>query len=130
MVTALQFEARKVALKQDRTGYVLTLCLHPDQIPEELLRDFVGTRYGIAMVKIGDDENPQEYRNRVQMAGMLCKNKAFHDFLGVNTEEEAANELCVRLEIQSRAELNGNKRAKEMFDELLKEYQDEDPFQT
>jgi hypothetical protein len=36
---ALQFEARKVALKQDRTGYVLTLSLHPDEIPVELLRD-------------------------------------------------------------------------------------------
>ena len=31
---ALQFEARKVALKQDRTGYVLTLSLHPDEIPD------------------------------------------------------------------------------------------------
>ena len=39
---ALQFEARKVALKQDRTGYVLTLSLHPDEIPEELLRDLLG----------------------------------------------------------------------------------------
>jgi hypothetical protein len=31
---ALQFECRKVALKQDRTGYVLTLSLHPDEIPD------------------------------------------------------------------------------------------------
>jgi len=52
----LQFECRKVALKQDRTGFVLTLALHPDEIPEELLRDFVGSRYGCVMVRIQDDE--------------------------------------------------------------------------
>ena len=49
---ALQFECRKVALKQDRTGYVLTLCMHPDEIPVELLRDFVGSRYMVAMAKL------------------------------------------------------------------------------
>ena len=29
----LQFEGVKVALKQDKTGYVLTLSMHPDDIP-------------------------------------------------------------------------------------------------
>jgi hypothetical protein len=61
---ALQFEARKVALKQDRTGYVLTLSLHPDEIPVELLRDFVGSRYACALVRIQDDESPTTYSNR------------------------------------------------------------------
>ena len=68
---ALQFEARKIALKQDRTGYVLTLSLHPDEIPEELLRDFVGARYACALVRIQDDESPTQYINRVQKAGIL-----------------------------------------------------------
>ena len=54
---AMQFECRKVALKQDRSGFVLTLSIHPDEIPEELLRDFVGSRYGVAMVRIQDDES-------------------------------------------------------------------------
>ena len=35
---ALAFECVKVALKQDRTGFVLTLSIHPDEIPVELLR--------------------------------------------------------------------------------------------
>ena len=35
------------ALKQDKTGFVLTLNMHPDEIPEELLRDFVGARYQV-----------------------------------------------------------------------------------
>jgi len=129
MPTALQFEARKVALKQDRTGYVLTLSLHPDEIPEELLRDFVGARYGCALVRIQDDESPTPYKNRVQQAGMLCRDEAFQAWMGVDSENEAANLLCERCEIQSRSELNGNKKAQALFDELIKDYEESnDPF--
>jgi hypothetical protein len=58
----------------------------------------------------------------------MCKRQTFQEFLGVDTEDAAANELCQRLNIQSRAELNGNARAKKEFDDLIKEYQDADPF--
>ena len=126
---ALQFEARKVALKQDRTGFILTLCIHPDEIPEELLRDFVGARYGCALVRIQDDESATPYNNRVQMAALLCKRENFQTFLDAGSETEAANTLCGLLGIESRAELNGNKRAQTEFDELVKRYEDQnDPF--
>lgn len=126
---ALQFEGRKVALKQDRTGFVLTLCIHPDEIPEELLRDFVGARYGCALVRIQDDESATPYNNRVQTAALLCKRENFQAFLDTGTEYEAANVLCGMLGIESRAELNGNKRAQTEFDELVKRYEDSnDPF--
>jgi len=128
---ALQFEARKVALKQDRTGYVLTLALHPDEIPEELLRDFVGARYGCALVRIQDDESPTEYINRVQNAGMLCRAEEFQFFLGTLDEASTATELCKRCGIVSRSELNGNKEAQITFDALVFEYKTgvtHDPF--
>lgn len=126
---ALQFEARKVALKQDRTGFILTLCIHPDEIPEELLRDFVGARYGCALVRIQDDESATPYNNRVQTAALLCKRENFQAFLDTGSETEAANVLCGLLGIESRAELNGNKRAQTEFDELVKRYEDQnDPF--
>lgn len=126
---ALQFEARKVALKQDRTGFILTLCIHPDEIPEELLRDFVGARYGCALVRIQDDESATPYNNRVQTAAILCKRENFQAFLDTGTEDEAAQALCGLLGIESRAELNGNKRAQTEFDELVKRYEDSnDPF--
>ena len=129
---ALQFEARKVALKQDRTGFILTLSLHPDEIPEELLRDFVGTRYACAVVRIQDDESATQYNNRVQRAGMLCKDASFQEFLGFETEDSAATELCKRCGIVSRSELYGKEVAKELFDDLLKEFEswkaDHDPF--
>lgn len=128
---ALQFEARKVSLKQDRTGYVLTLSLHPDEIPVELLRDFVGSRYGCALVRIQDDESPTIYSNRVQQAGMLCRQEDFQDFLGAINEDAAATELCKRCGIESRSELNGNEEAQMAFDSLVLEFKiggSNDPF--
>ena len=119
---ALQFEARKVALKQDRTGYVLTLSLHPDEIPVELLRDFVGARYACALVRVQDDESPTTYSNRVQTAGMLCRAVEFQEFLGAIDESSAAAELCKRCGITSRSELNGNEEAQMQFDALILEY--------
>lgn len=126
---ALQFEARKVALKQDRNGFILTLALHPDEIPEELLRDFVGSRYACALVRIQDDETATPYKNRVQKAGMLCRDPVFQGWLDVESEDEAATILCERCGIQSRSELNGNRSAQALFDELIKDYEDQyDPF--
>jgi hypothetical protein len=125
---ALQFEARKVALKQDRTGFVLTLSIHPDECPEEILRDFVGARYGCALVRIQDDESATQYDNRVKRAGILCRDPKFHDFLEVEDESEAAVELCKRCGIESRTELHGNEVAKQIFDDLVKDYESEDPF--
>lgn len=126
---ALQFEARKVALKQDRTGFVLTLSLHPDEIPEELLRDFVGARYACAIVRIQDDESPTPYTNRVQKAALLCKRENFQAYLGVDNEDSAAELVCERCGIRSRSELNGSKAAQILFDELVKDYEDaNDPF--
>lgn len=120
----MQFEARKVALKQDKTGYILTLSLHPDEIPEELMRDFVGARYGCALVRIQDDETPRTYTNRVQKAGILCRDESFQRFAGVSSEEDAASAICLRCSIASRAELNGNREAQDEFDSMLHEYEE------
>lgn len=127
---ALQFEARKVALKQDRTGFMLTVAIHPDDLPEELFRDFVGSRYAFAVVKIQDDESPTEYHNRVQKAGMICKSPSFQEFLEVATEQAAADKLCKLCGIESRTELHGNAQAKDRFDRLVKSWEEsiDDPF--
>ena len=128
---AMQFEARKVALKQDRTGFVLTLAIHPDETPEELLRDFVGARYAFAVVRIQDDESPTPYDNRVQKAGMLCRNPDFQEFLLCDNEVDATHMLCKRCGIQSRTELHGNIDAKVRFDALVHEFESgrtNDPF--
>jgi len=126
---ALQFEARKVALKQDRTGFVLTLAIHPDECPEEILRDFVGARYGCALVRIQDDESATPYSNRVQKAAMFCKDSKFQDYLGVNKEDDAAEVLCKHCGIESRTELHGNAKAQQVFDALIDRFNDQEvPF--
>ena len=128
----MNFEARKVALKQDRTGFVLTMAIHPDEIPEELLRDFVGARYGVAMVRIQDDESATQYSNRVQKAGMLCRDERFQRFMDADDENSAADKLCTMLHISSRSELHGNRQAQSLFDTLLHDYEQwspsDDPF--
>ena len=129
---ALQFEARKIALKQDRTGFILTLALHPDEAPEEIIRDFVGARYACALVRIQDDESPTQYSNRVAKAGMLCRDPDFQEFLLCDNETDAAHLLCKRCGIESRTELHGNTEAKDRFDGLLHEFESirktDDPF--
>jgi hypothetical protein len=133
---ALQFEATKIALKQDSAGYVLTLRIHPDDLPEELFRDFVGARYGCALVRIGDDERPITYVNRAQRAGMLCKDRDFqfwafdNHFIDETTEQAAINYVYDICSIKTRSELNNNLGAQNKFDELVKQYglTKEDPF--
>jgi len=136
-MNALQFEAVKISLKQDKTGFVLTLNIHPDEIPEELMRDFVGARYGVAMVRIQDNETATPYDNRVKKAVMLCKEKSFQHYLktvhqfDVEGEDDAVEGLYSLCEIESRTELNGNAEAKARFDAVLGEYEkwkDNDPF--
>lgn len=112
----IQYEAVKVALKQDRTGFMLTVSIHPDEIPEKLIRDFVGARYQVVMVRLNGDEQPmnrgEEYGiDPVKLAAMLCKDKYFHRFLVESGEvfdlgEELATEwLREKLLVQSRSEI-------------------------
>jgi hypothetical protein len=129
-MNALQFECVKVALKQDRTGYVLTVSVHPDEVPEELLRDFVGARYGVAMVRIQDNETATPYDNRVKKAGMICRDSAFRlwlrdecNFESVRVEGDAVEALYKICGIQSRTELNGNHDAQQKFDEMVEDYE-------
>ena len=132
----LQFEAVKVALKQDKTGYVLTLSMHPDDIPEDLLRDFVGSRYQVVMVRLGSDEQPMDKQEEfagdraVRIAGMLCRDPSFWHWLYTDdrifTEdmEEATEWVRNYLDIPSRADLKTNRAAQLALDKLYREYQE------
>ena len=56
---ALKFEAIKVSMSQDKNGTNLRLCIHPDDVPQELHKHWVGSRYMIAMVKLDDEDQPE-----------------------------------------------------------------------
>jgi hypothetical protein len=130
----LQFEGVKVALKQDKTGYVLTLSLHPDDIPEELLRDFVGARYQVVMVRLNGHEEPMDRQNEfegdraIRIAGLLCRDEKFWNYLYEDNqileakEKEATDWLRDYLNIPSRSELKTNPQARLLLDQLHKEY--------
>ena len=131
----IQFEGRKIAMKQDRTGYVLTLSVHPDDLPMPLVQDFVGARYQIVMVRLTDDDTPmvreQEYPSKdiVRLAGVLCRDPLFHAFL-VETgqafeigEAAAIDWLRHELNITSRTELKTNQTAASGFRFIHQEFQ-------
>jgi hypothetical protein len=122
-----QFEGVKVAMKQDRTGYILTLSIHPDEVPDEILRDFVGARYQIVMVRLNGNEQPmnrdQEYApDPVQLAGILCRDPDFQRFLVEighiqnATELETVDWMRNEFGIKSRADLKSSpEAAKHLF---------------
>jgi hypothetical protein len=129
-----KFEGVKVALKQDRTGYILTLSVHPDEVPEEILRDFVGARYQVVMVRLTNEERPmvreQEHSgDMVRMAGILCRDPMFQRFLleaGQTfdaSEDIATAWLKEELNIQSRAELRENQAAASQLRIINQEFQ-------
>tara|TARA_R100000234_G_scaffold48820_1_gene29261 strand:- start:184 stop:648 length:465 start_codon:yes stop_codon:yes gene_type:complete len=134
---AYNFEAVQVALRKDKNGYNLVLCVHPDDVPVGLLRDRVGTRYGVAMVRINDQEeidiNPTELEGQrmVKSAIMSCKEPEFWEALEHSTEpffltsKIDSEELCVEalkgfLNIESRKELATNEVAQAKFKNLRK----------
>jgi hypothetical protein len=130
-----QFEAKKVALKQTKDGIVMSLAIHPDELPEELMRDFVGSRYMVVMVRLGDTEEPlnrDEFAGAqmVKLAGMLCRDKGFWDYLHEGGQLFDKNEVaCVEwlqsyLNIGSRSDIKINKLAQEELKTLYGEYKE------
>ena len=111
-----QFEAVKVGLKQDNSGYILTLRIHPDEVPEEILRDFVGARYMAVLVRLNEEERPMNReaelaKDMVRISGMLCRDPQFWEFLseagGIieKSEKEATEWLKDHLKVESRSDI-------------------------
>ena len=133
-VKTLQFEAVKIAMKQDKTGIILTLNIHPDELPIDLMRDFVGARYQVVMVRLNDENKPMsrdaEYsRDPVRAAGILCREKQFAQYLFdkdqifEKKEEDAIEWLKGELDINSRTELKEDQQKAKKFWAIYEEYQ-------
>ena len=126
----IQFEGVKMGLKQSKEGFVLTLAVHPDELPDAMMRDFVGSRYVVVMVRLGDDEQPMNREGEfpgdhaVKMAGILCRDKEFWEWLHskewlLEKNEKACSEwICSYLDIESRKELKTNADARDLFNRL------------
>lgn len=137
---AISFEAVKTSLNQTKDGMILRLAIHPNDMPRQLLTDWVGSRYTVAMVKLGDDDqpeiNPEKLKadRAVQSAGMLCRNEAFRAFLvddghvrpqetSLEPEKWAAAALRGLLGIQSRADFHDRPEALQAFYDLVTKFE-------
>jgi hypothetical protein len=131
-VKPIQFEAKKVAIKQDKNGISLTLVVHPDDFPLELLQDFVGAAYQCVFVRTDRPhvDKQAEYvgGKHIQLAGILCTSKEFWEFLhaggNIITKDEANATEWLRnyLEVQSRSELKDNVKAQQYLDTINREF--------
>jgi len=130
----INFEAIKIGLKQSKDGFVLTLAVHPDEIQHDLITDFVGSRYQVVMVRLGDDDQPLSREGEfpgdhaVKMAGMLCRSQEFwrwlHDREMLMEKNEAActEWLISYLGVESRKELKTNTEARALFNQLKRSF--------
>jgi len=131
----IKFEGVKTGFRQSKDGYVLSLAIHPEDVPAELISDFVGARYMIVMVRLDENEQPMNRDNEypgdaaVKLSGMLCREPMFWQWL---TEKEMLFEeseaactefLYSYLGIESRKELKTNVEARELFNQLRKTFE-------
>lgn len=133
----LKFEAIKTSMRQDGKGTYMTLTIHPDEVPIDLLSARPGTRYMIGMLPVDDHDQPvkgkdmEEGERAVQAAGMLCRNIKFQKWMSAigysygNSEQECADGIKVFCGIESRAELKDNRKARDLFKQLKERFENE-----
>jgi len=59
-VSNISFEAVKTSMMQDKNGTNIRLTIHPNDVPQDLHKDWVGSRYMVVMVKLNEDGTPDE----------------------------------------------------------------------
>jgi hypothetical protein len=127
----IKFEGVKTGLRQSKDGYMLSIAVHPDDIPDDLVKDFVGSRYMVVMVRLDDEDKPvvRAHHPAVSMAGMLCREPEFWGYVSmkfneeINSEGECAEWFKFHFDIGSRAELKTNKEASAAFVKLKEGYE-------
>jgi hypothetical protein len=108
--------------------------MHPDEIPEQLLRDFVGARYQVVMVRLDGNEQPMDKQEEfngdraVRIAGLLCRDPDFWKYLYSEERifdedsEQATEWVRQYLNVPSRSDLKTNREAQILLDKLHREY--------
>tara|TARA_R110000822_G_scaffold88900_6_gene205693 strand:+ start:349 stop:594 length:246 start_codon:yes stop_codon:yes gene_type:complete len=65
-VSNINFEAVKTSMMQDKNGTNIRLTIHPNDVPPELHKDWIGSRYMVVMVKLNEDGTPDNGENNVK----------------------------------------------------------------
>ena len=133
----LKFEAIKTSMRQDGKGTYMTLTIHPDEVPLDLLAARPGSRYMVGMLPVDDHDRPikgkdmEEGERAVQSAGMLCRNMKFQKWMVQQgyaytmSEDDCAEALKVHCGIESRSELKDNREARALFIQLREKFDSE-----
>ena len=131
---AVNFEAVKLHLKHDKNGHVLTIAIHPQDTPDEILRSPVGQRYMVALVALNDREQPivnsqeDEGAKALKFAAALCRKPDFQEWIcqryevAIN-EDGAASAMAAELGVGSRSELKTSPLARQKLRDLYGKYQ-------
>ena len=136
---AIHFEAKKHAWRQTQDGIVFSMVLHPNDVDATFAIAPLGTRYMVALVEVGDDDQPKlpdnptpkEKRERrafsslqlSNQAGIRVGDKLFLEFLDVSNEGDAVECIYLICGITSRRELDTDEVAGKKWLTLEKDYQ-------
>lgn len=139
---AISFEAVKIAMRQTKDGYALTLLVHPNDAPTDLFMGPVGQRYVVALVAVDEHDQPiaptpkakpldSPGSEAVKYAGMLCKEPLFWSYMNtkhrrggdvIDSEEDTAEALRKTLLLTSRSQLLHDDIARGYFNDLAADY--------
>tara|TARA_R100000231_G_scaffold82483_1_gene63051 strand:+ start:2789 stop:3016 length:228 start_codon:yes stop_codon:yes gene_type:complete len=64
-IEGVSFEAVKTSMMQDKNGTNIKLTIHPNDVPQDLHKDWVGSRYMVVMVKLNEDGTPDDRSENV-----------------------------------------------------------------
>lgn len=131
--TTHQMEVKKDGLRQMQDGtWKLSLTVHPNDMPTELMADPMGKLYMAVLAPVQDNGEPEPKERkpfgslpRAQQAGMLCQDERFakwligtHGMPGDNPEQIVRDHCLVK----SRADLDKGELAAAAWDRLVAAY--------
>jgi hypothetical protein len=132
---AMSFEVIKISMRQSKDGTSIVFAIQPNDVPLDLFAAPLGSRFGCALVKINDHEEPVKGPDAVEgdkavaSAGMLCRNIKFQEFLHDQydaldiSEDSAVDCLKAQCAIDSRAELKTNRAARRAFIGIVEKFE-------
>jgi hypothetical protein len=138
---AIPLEVKKDGMRQTQSGdWKITFTVQAADMDQRLTSAAMGTRFQIALVEIGDDELPKqkgkmEWRELqpAAQAGIRCEDRVFWAFLNIEhcspespliqNKEDAAHVTRTICNVQSRAELSTNHKARVLWHQLDEHFQ-------
>lgn len=126
----VQCEVVKIGLNQDKNGHILKVAIHPSDLPKDLVLDPLGTRYVMVLARLNDQDEVVQPKDKsegdkaVDIAGLLCRNKRFIDWMfdygysPERTEDGAKEGIRDFCGVKSRAEFRTNEDSRAKFNTL------------